>query len=233
MGHRQDGCGVRGGRVRGLVGGGASFGDALLGGLVSGASAWAFGSLPLPAGGTFWDGAQRAVGYGMLGGVTSVLRGGRFGHGFVSSGLSGAFHGPVGGRVGQAFGSAALGEVAAAAVIGGTATELTGGKFANGAATGAFQAAIQSAGRSTASGGGGIRKEGFVLDTEGNVVYSDEVRGPFVEAEQTTVTDDFMAERGVDGEGRALYHAGKDIVPLNADGSVRTDDTRSGGPRER
>ena len=122
---------------------GASFGDALANGLVSGASAWAFGSLPLPADGGYWGGALRGVGYGTVGGVTSVLQGGRFGHGFVRSGLSGALAGPVPGRTGWA----ALGEVAAAAVIGGTASELTGGKFANGAATAAFQSAVAQAGR--------------------------------------------------------------------------------------
>ena len=124
---------------------GASFGDALASGLVSGASAWAFGSLPLPAGGGFVGGAVRAVGYGTVGGVTSVLRGGRFGHGFVSAGLSGALAGPVGGRVGRAFGSAAVGEVVAGAAIGGTASELTGGKFANGAAYAAFASIVSSA----------------------------------------------------------------------------------------
>lgn len=141
----------------------------------------------------------------------------------MGAGLSGALAGPAGGWAGRALGSAELGEVAAAAAIGGTASELTGGKFANGAATAAFLAAVRSAARTASTGGGGIPRSGFVQDAEGNVVYSDEVRGPFVEADHSTVTDDFMAERGTDGEGNTLYHAGKDIVPLNADRSVRTD----------
>lgn len=70
----------------------------------------------------------------MAGGISSVLSGGKFGHGFVAAGFTQAVSqgGDVfvdGDRVGNAI---------KAAAIGGTASTITGGKFANGAITGAF-----------------------------------------------------------------------------------------------
>jgi RHS repeat-associated protein len=71
-------------------------------------------------------------------------------------------------------------------------------------------------------GGRGIKKDGFVLDSKGQIVNSDEVSGPFVEAGKVVVTDGMAKIRYVK-DGVNYYHAGKDFVPLNANGSVRTD----------
>ena len=77
---------------------------------------------------------------GTLGGVGSVLSGGDFGHAFAAAGFS-AF------ASGTEFVKNVRGlesRVAVSAIIGGTASELTGGKFANGAVSGAMQSAIRS-----------------------------------------------------------------------------------------
>ncbi|WP_086930765.1 Ig-like domain-containing protein [Agarilytica rhodophyticola] len=78
---------------------------------------------------------------GVLGGVTSVLNGGKFGHGFISAGVGAA----VGGRLAYS-GSADLGanimRGVASSVIGGSVSSLTGGKFGNGAAYAAFSWAV-------------------------------------------------------------------------------------------
>lgn len=66
--------------------------------------------------------------------VVSSVQGGEFGHGFISSGLGGA--------VGATFRYGWQGMIASA-VVGGTASETTGGKFANGAATTSFTYAAQ------------------------------------------------------------------------------------------
>lgn len=83
--------------------------------------------------------AGQIASHAVAGGVISVLGGGKFGHGFLSAGITkgagGAFlpggeNLTAGEIVGGTIGSA---------VIAGTVSEITGGKFANGARTGAFQ----------------------------------------------------------------------------------------------
>lgn len=80
-----------------------------------------------------WNAGQTALAHGGVGGVSNMAMGGSFKDGFLSGGFT-SLASPVigtvpGGRTAQ---------VVAAAVVGGTAAELGGGKFANGAATGAF-----------------------------------------------------------------------------------------------
>lgn len=64
------------------------------------------------------------------------LQGGKFGHGFISAGVSAL--------AGGAFGKTPVGRVIGSAVVGGTVSKLTGGKFANGAITAAFAAALRA-----------------------------------------------------------------------------------------
>ena len=66
----------------------------------------------------------------------SDLQGGKFGHGFISAG--------VGAVAGGAFGKAPVNRIIGSAIVGGTISKLTGGKFANGAATAAFAAALRA-----------------------------------------------------------------------------------------
>ena len=71
------------------------------------------------------------------------LGGGRFAHGFASAGTTQAFAKTIGG-IGngeRSFGITAA-RVTSAAIVGGAASEISGGKFANGAVTGAFSRAF-------------------------------------------------------------------------------------------
>jgi len=89
----------------------------------------------------------KTLAHGIAGGISSVLNGGKFGHGFASAGFTQAFAGAING-IGGRYGNVTSGKyfdainrvkrIVAAAVVGGTASQLTGGKFANGAITGAF-----------------------------------------------------------------------------------------------
>ena len=84
--------------------------------------------------------------HGTVGGITSVLGGGKFGHGFAAAGFT---------ALGTSFNNSNyIGRrgfsplrVAIGATIGGTASRLTGGKFANGAITGAFSQALNAEAR--------------------------------------------------------------------------------------
>ncbi|HSX52047.1 MAG TPA: FG-GAP-like repeat-containing protein [Cellvibrio sp.] len=90
---------------------------------------------------------SKVFAHAMVGGVMSVLQGGKFGNGFASAGVTQAFAGKIdaiGGKGSSSYfdaGSRAA-RVVAAAVVGGTASILSGGKFANGAITGAFSRAF-------------------------------------------------------------------------------------------
>jgi hypothetical protein len=72
--------------------------------------------------------------HGVAGGVLSSLRGANFGNGFWAAGATQALSPQI-----DKVGGGVPGRVAAAALIGGTVSAATGGKFANGAETSAFQ----------------------------------------------------------------------------------------------
>lgn len=72
--------------------------------------------------------AQRTLAHAAAGGFTEAINGGKFGHGFISAGISTTFEPLI--DTGSAMADATL-----HAIVGGTASELSGGKFANGAAT--------------------------------------------------------------------------------------------------
>ncbi len=139
---------------------GADFGQAVRSGMISGITAAAFSSLAvnLPVAETFEDQLLQGASYGFVGGVTSVIGGGRFGHGFVSAGLGAGFGGPLVKRLVERGLSVATARTIAATLIGGTSSAATGGKFANGAAWAAFSAAASlkvAEARSRASSAGG------------------------------------------------------------------------------
>ena len=69
----------------------------------------------------------------------SELEGDTFGHGFVSAGFTASMSGYIDGRQYMAT------KMIATTLVGGTASRLSGGKFANGAATAAFSYAFASA----------------------------------------------------------------------------------------
>jgi len=84
---------------------------------------------------------QQVAVLGTLGGITSMLQGGKFGHGFVSAGLS-----AIGGEFikGASWIKKGVGKTVARITLGGTISTVTGGKFANGAAGAAFSMMVSS-----------------------------------------------------------------------------------------
>jgi hypothetical protein len=138
------------GGITGAIGAalsGGNLGDVLRGAAV-GAVQGAISSGPLHAlEGT--NGMQLAhiVGHGVTGGAANAAMGGKFQDGFLSAAASAAavhtgLTSTAAGTTGEAIGMA--GRTAASAIIGGTASALGGGKFANGAYTSAFQHLLNS-----------------------------------------------------------------------------------------
>jgi hypothetical protein len=123
---------VAGGAVAGFVAGGIATGS-LRGALVGAFTGAMFGQLHNMA-----AGAGKVVAHGFAGGISSVLNGGKFGHGFLSAGFTQAMGNIKGLFTNAPQGMARIGNAVKAAIIGGTASAITGGKFANGAMTGAF-----------------------------------------------------------------------------------------------
>jgi muramidase (phage lysozyme) len=81
--------------------------------------------------------AQNVALHSVMGGIASVVQGGKFGHGFFSSMVSTSmkfFMEPQTGTYGDA-----VRRTMVAGMVGGTVSALTGGKFANGAITSAIQ----------------------------------------------------------------------------------------------
>ncbi len=121
----------------------------------------------------------KTIAHAYAGGAMSALQGGKFGHGFLSAGVTQAFSKSINGiDEGARF---SLRRIVAAAVIGGTVSELTGGKFANGAITAAYSRAFND------------EVESHGLDTRRS-------REPYKQLTKTTVTvdvDESIAGYGV------------------------------------
>ncbi|MAY39865.1 FG-GAP-like repeat-containing protein [Spongiibacter sp.] len=122
----------------------AGVGDALIAGVS--AAALTYWGIELAPGVNpgFSQAAMYGLKMGVIGGMTSILQGGNFGHGFVSAGVGSGIGAKIGGfskgatwtNVGKAIGKMTLS---------GTISKVTGGKFANGAAAVAFAAIVSSA----------------------------------------------------------------------------------------
>ena len=74
--------------------------------------------------------------HAFAGGVLASLNGAKFSHGFISAGITKGIGTPLNDRAGNQVVAGTL----VSATIGGTTSSIVGGKFANGAVTGAFQA---------------------------------------------------------------------------------------------
>lgn len=113
---------------------GGSLGDALIAGVSAAAMTYVGAKFALSDGG--FSGFE-ALRFGTLGGITSSLQGGNFGHGFVAAGAGAYFGGKIGpGIKGNTW--ANVGKTATRMVLSGTISKVTGGKFANGATSAAF-----------------------------------------------------------------------------------------------
>ncbi|WP_445358897.1 RHS repeat-associated core domain-containing protein [Microbulbifer sp. ANSA005] len=144
---------------------GASFGEAFQNGLIQGVSAAAFASVGQAGVGASVTANQvlaiKGAVLGLLGGITSELQGGEFGHGFASSGL-GAF----------ANGLFPTDNFVVGIIVGGTISRLSGGKFANGAVTAALQIILAK---------GSVKAIEIELDRNGHPIPD----GPYDIAEDT------------------------------------------------
>jgi RHS repeat-associated protein len=121
------------GAITGFIAGGVATGS-LRGALVGAFSGAVFGELHSMA-----SGAGKVIAHGMAGGLSSVLNGGKFGHGFLSAGFTQAMGNVKGMFIDGATKFAdRFSNAVKAAMVGGTASAISGGKFANGAVTGAF-----------------------------------------------------------------------------------------------
>jgi len=104
--------------------------------------------------------AAKTVSHGLIGGAVAHAQGGKFGHGFLSSGVTAASSPYIAnGFDGNPFAQGAL-----ASMVGGTVSSATGGKFANGAVTAAMAYAFSSAARSSQPKGEWIFPEGGSMD---------------------------------------------------------------------
>src|SRR5205807_1556423 len=81
---------------------------------------------------------RQAAAHGVVGGVSAQVQGGNFLQGFASAAAAKSFSANIKDAIGGDGIGAISGRVVAAATLGGIASELTGGKFADGAMTGAF-----------------------------------------------------------------------------------------------
>ncbi|BET68098.1 hypothetical protein ASA1KI_30160 [Opitutales bacterium ASA1] len=140
------GAGIGGGLAGGFASGfaasllnGGSIGNAfqagLVGGIVGAVSGGIAGWIGDLAEKVTWFGDVKWAAHGLSQGLITEATGGEFRHGFYAAAFTSLMEGPIS-SVGRDFGDA--GEFAAAAVVGGTASVLGGGKFANGAASGVF-----------------------------------------------------------------------------------------------
>jgi hypothetical protein len=118
---------------------GGSIGDAfkagVIGGIVGGISAGIAGKIGDFAEGHEWfRGAGQNLAHGATQGALTEVQGGEFRHGFYAGFASSAASGPLH----AAMPDSVTGRTVGAAIIGGTASALGGGKFANGAVSAAF-----------------------------------------------------------------------------------------------
>ncbi|MEO0442474.1 MAG: FG-GAP-like repeat-containing protein [Pseudomonadota bacterium] len=82
--------------------------------------------------------ARQITAHSFAGGVIAKLQGGQFGHGFFSAGFTKGVMGAANFDYSNRNRAVVAGRTAVAAMVGGTVSEVTGGKFANGARTAAI-----------------------------------------------------------------------------------------------
>ncbi|NMM41706.1 hypothetical protein [Pseudoalteromonas arctica] len=140
-----------------------------------------------------WTAVQNVASHAMVGGVSAVLQGGKFGHGFVSSLVTASMKGFMNPKTGTY--ADAVRRTAIAGAVGGTVSKLTGGKFANGAVTSAMQWWYNAEGNPGKSGSWakpmGYKAEGFkrMVGRDGKYYWGDPLSNP------SSYGNSFMAEQ--------------------------------------
>lgn len=150
-----------------------------------------------------------AVVQGVIGGITAKLQGENFGRGFAAAGAASLL-----GAGGKSLG---LPSVITSAVASGTASEITGGKFKNGAARGAFGALLMEGagalgGKSDAGGGNGFDPNdpySYALASDGDNMSAEE-RAALAEATDEALDGDVEGQGII---GKALVILGRYISP--------------------
>ena len=130
---------IAAGFLSSLISSGGDLRAAMIGGITAGA----FSGLHIwqPTSLISWSGVGKVAAHGMVGGASSMMNGGSFKAGFMAAAVTQSVSQGVGNDV---FGKNVADPMVrtknafAAAAIGGTTSVLTGGKFKNGAMTGAF-----------------------------------------------------------------------------------------------
>jgi hypothetical protein len=123
---------------------GGDIGDVLRGAAIGGIQGGITGGIlngMEGAASSFTDKALHVAGHGIVGGASNAAMGGKFQDGFLSA-AAGSYAGWTflkNTTIANSIGSSGFGRTAIASTMGGTASALGGGKFANGAYTAAFQ----------------------------------------------------------------------------------------------
>ncbi len=196
---------IAAGAISGFVGGAIATGS-FKGAVIGAFTGAAFGALH----GWNVDGFHlgKIAAHGGVGGLSSVLSGGKFGHGFAAAGFTQAVS-QVGGD--SLFSKTdKAGNAVKAALIGGTASAISGGKFANGAVTGAFSRMLNDDVWSRAADKTVIKPVVTTDDAKSSLDFT-------VEADAGLVN---ISYGGVDSEGNYIEPSigvSKGIVALSAD----------------
>ena len=181
---------------------GVNFGDAFLYGVLNGVSAGALAYVAptLASKISEWTPLNPAwsfiAAHSSLSGVTSVLRGGRFGHGFASSFLSLASGYYTSNSIAPNT-ELSWQRVAIKSVSNGTISRISGGKFANGALSGAFGEALGS----SASGEHGKEDRDVTVELFANSADKEEAE-PLIKAFNQYDTEKYLQGQVPDGHYR-------------------------------
>lgn len=152
--------------------------------------------------------ATKVLAHATAGGVVADLQGGKFGHGFISAGIT------KGAQVSGIVSDDLIQGVISSAIIGGTVSEITGGKFSNGAFTAAFQFAMNKFISSKVEVSVGIKKLLGAIQAE----YSSDKGFAAKIVSELDTADGFTVELDSDGQIRILNGKGGQIgVSIDGD----------------
>jgi len=203
---------IAAGAVAGAVGGFASgliATGSLSGGLKGAFSGAIGGAIFGGLGAHFGEGLSlgKVLSFGTAGGITNVIQGGKFGHGFIAAGVTAVASGAKWIKA-QAVGARTL----IKAVVGGTVSQLTGGKFANGAQTAAFMELAKSAPEFYRD------KVGYELDANpgGDAAGKGELGMPVKGANNVGTQEDTVDPNCTFCEGGSVSRVANQIPSINA-----------------
>ena len=201
------------GAIAGAASAAVNGGNILKGAGMGALSGAVFGAI----GGSNLGDTARTFAHAVAGGTMSVIQGGKFGHGFLSTGFAKWATTNLGGRKlfnykNQGFGYVA-GRATVAALVGGTASRIGGGKFANGAQTAAMAQLL--------NGEQVGRKENSMLTTREERKYQKafDDKGRLVTKRDKYGDDEWVTIVGTDNIARKFLRR---VVPIETQVKLRT-----------